>query len=75
MRPAQVTYRWRPLRTARLRWLVDQTWTKLGLGQAVRSNFGTQGPWHAEVDELGKHAHWLLVAAVLCNVSFDRRRQ
>jgi hypothetical protein len=25
--------RWRPLRTARLRWRVDQTWTKAGAGQ------------------------------------------
>jgi hypothetical protein len=29
-RPARTTYRWRPLRTARLRWRVDQTWTKPG---------------------------------------------
>ena len=26
----ETTYRWRPLRTARFRWRVDQTWTKPG---------------------------------------------
>ena len=28
LRPARTTHRWRPLRTARLRWIVDQTWTR-----------------------------------------------
>jgi hypothetical protein len=28
LRPARTMYRWRPLRTARCRWRVDQTWTK-----------------------------------------------
>src|SRR5215212_10202650 len=35
--PARTTYRWRPLRTAQLRWRVDQTWTKLG-------SMGVPGP-------------------------------
>jgi hypothetical protein len=35
--PARTTYRWRPLRTAQLRWRVDQTWTKL-------SSMGVRGP-------------------------------
>jgi hypothetical protein len=28
LRPGRTMYRWRPLRTARLRWHVDQTWTR-----------------------------------------------
>jgi hypothetical protein len=49
LRPAPTRYRWRPLRTARNRWLVDQTWTKpatlsgpVGLDQAPWS--GVVGP-------------------------------
>jgi hypothetical protein len=49
LRPAPTRYRWRPLRTARSRWRVDQTWTKpatlsgpVGLDQAPWS--GVVGP-------------------------------
>jgi hypothetical protein len=49
LRPARTTYRWRPLRTARLRWGVDQTWTRpatlsglVGLDQVPWS--GVTGP-------------------------------
>jgi hypothetical protein len=37
-------YRWRPLRTARIRWGVDQTWTKAWLASRLPIPSGRRMP-------------------------------
>jgi hypothetical protein len=42
--PARTMYRWRPLRTARIRWDVDQTWTKAWLASRLPIPSGRRMP-------------------------------